>query len=215
MASVSSLASLPVCRSMRATVTDTSHSVPTSHFKLSFEHAMAGRAVLSYDDITQPSAIPPTVAVNPPNHLEGPPAKKPRWMKAPKTNGPQQPKRARTHHQAAHWDSSVESNAMVSYDAIDPTPSSSFASTSGRAIRSTDGPSSKAASSNGRAKNSTQKSDHSVSLGDSDAWDDSSLIDAWEAANEEYEVRAKLPLPMVIADGFVLAYSWAWKELEG
>lgn len=189
MASVSSLASLPVCRNIRATVTIT---LGADKSLVVENNAMASRAVLSYDDITQPSTIPPMGPVIPPNHLEGPPAKKPRWMKTPKTNGPPQPKRARIHHQAAHWDSSVEPNATVSYDTVDPTPSSSFASASGRATRSTDGPSSKAATSNGRSKSSAQKSDHSVSLGDSDAWDDSSLIDAWEAANEEYEVRAPI-----------------------
>ena len=151
----------------------------------------ATRAVLSYDDITEPgpSLSTPLDASRNVVPLDNSPAKRPRWTKT-NPHGPPA-KRARLHAEA-HWDASVEPASIVSYDPIDSTipPSSSLSNhtltTSGPSKAST----SQKKNVHGNSKTDQQRHDTaSVPLGDNDAWDDSSLIQAWEAANEEYEVR--------------------------
>jgi hypothetical protein len=148
----------------------------------------ATRAVLCYDDITEPgpSLSIPSEAFRHVDSIDKSPAKRPRWMKTNARGGPPA-KRARLHAEA-HWDASVEPISTVSYDPVEQTiPPPSTLATAGQ---------SKPGSSQKKIANGNLKKDHyqqqsaaSVPLGDMDAWDDSGLIEAWEAANEEYEVR--------------------------
>ena len=149
---------------------------------------MSTRAVLSYDDITEPILpIPSETSV--PKSIDGPPTKRPRWAK---TNA-RPAKRARLHHAEAHWDSPTESTSIVSYDPIDsipppPPPPPSASNHHPLSLgQSKSGPSSqqKRDAVNGNFKNDQERH---LSLGENGVWDDSSLIEAWEAANEEYEV---------------------------
>lgn len=150
---------------------------------------MAGRQVLSYDDIAGPSPSSSSPAQTrqhaDENHpVETPPAKRPRWMKG---DPPGPSKRGRAQ---AHWDSSVEPTATVSYDPV-PVETPAGPSTSpgaAGAARPRPPPTPKKRTLAGHIKRDSEPV-ASVSLGDEDAWDDSALIDAWEAANEEYEVR--------------------------
>jgi len=173
---------------------------------------MDTRAVLSYDDITEPSLPAPSeevyTTVESMNNKS--PAKRPRWTKPNARGGP--PKRPRLHAEA-HWDSSIEPTSIVSYDPIDTIPPSTSdhthtplrASAGASAGQPKPRPSHSHSSSpsqkrmpattsngNGYFKKEQQYAATSVPLGDKDAWDDSSLIEAWEAANEEYEVCAKI-----------------------
>ncbi|KAF8315918.1 hypothetical protein DL93DRAFT_2078669 [Clavulina sp. PMI_390] len=153
---------------------------------------MASRAVLSYDDITSTSGMAsgsaPTANSNVP---DGPPAKKPRWMKTAKANGPA-PKHTRIFQQPPHWDSSIEEDyAEVSYDAVEPSISAPSVSAP-RGSAASQGPSQKVhqkstTQAKGFSKGGTKKQSQSITLSDPNMWDDRSLVDAWDAANEEYE----------------------------
>ena len=160
-----------------------SHGHLTSSSRAS--QKMSTRAVLSYDDITEPILpIPSETSV--PKSIDGAPTKRPRWAK---TNA-RPAKRARLHHAEAHWDSPTESTSIVSYDPIDsiPPPPPSASNHPLSLGQSKSGPSQqqqKRDAVNGNFKNDQERH---LSLGENGVWDDSSLIEAWEAANEEYEV---------------------------
>ncbi|KAJ2926872.1 hypothetical protein H1R20_g10201, partial [Candolleomyces eurysporus] len=128
---------------------------------------MSGRPLISYDDITLP--YDPQQSTNPP---PGPPPAK----KAKKTNSNNA---ARFNHQqpTGRWD--------------DPKALSSSSNTAAASKSSTTKPSSKGAapgkSPSRKGGTSWSVKEESRELTHEEIWDDSALINAWDAAMEEYE----------------------------
>lgn len=180
------------------------------------------RPILSYDDITTPSTwTPPIRQSDRDQDHNGRPAKRGKWNdnNAKNNSGFS---RSRPH---AHWDDPADTSAAVMYD----LPSSQASNTNpmitngsnkldGRAAfesRKEQTPQSQRPSvgpgHHQKPKNKSRKArgrpkvPQSISLGDSSLWDDRALLNAWDAANEEYKVRMYLLQYTVIpaADTFL------------
>jgi hypothetical protein len=150
---------------------------------------LPARQTISYDDITAPATW--TVPDRPGDDDRGQnfrPVKRGRWS-IRRGGGPNN-----MHRQPhPHWDEPGEQQPVMSYDSVSPAPSAapSFVRTNhldpnGASHVQSSAPISKSRKrSNRRSRNYIPKT---VSLADAGLWDDRALTDAWDAANEEYEV---------------------------
>ena len=150
------------------------------------------RQTISYDDITTPATWRPRSYPKDDDRDEnGGPAKRGRWSRR---GGGTNNAHRQTH---PHWDEPGEQQPIMSYDSVSPAPSAAPSIVTTNYLDSNDmshiqssAPTSVATikskkRSNRKAKNKIPKT---ISLADTGLWDDSVLTDAWDAANEEYEV---------------------------
>lgn len=120
------------------------------------------RPVVSYDDITAPQA-PPVPQTGPPSSFpQPPPAKKRKTNQRPANGRPQQ------HFQ--HWDDPGSNAAQMSYDDV---PVGAGTGEEGQ-------------------EDDDEEDEESRELTHDEIWDDSALVDAWESAMAEYEVRRRI-----------------------
>lgn len=143
------------------------------------------RPILSYDDISEPSTWEPPHRPN--DHSLERPAKRGRWNRGGRANFTRQ----RPH---AHWDDPADSAPTVSYDTnspyIAPLPPSPEKHEAVRPTNENEANRSVAPTpAKAKSKAKSKASQRSISLVDTDDWNDSALTSAWDAANEEYEVR--------------------------
>lgn len=161
---------------------------------------LPARPTISYEDITTPVTWPPSAHPRADDRGEnGRPAKRGKWSKRGGWT-------SNTHRQThPHWDEPGEQQPVVSYDSVSPAPSAdpsvfstnrpdpngvSHVQSSSPFIQASSlGTAKSRKRSNKKSKNKIPKT---ISLADAGLWDDKALTDAWDAANEEYEVGARL-----------------------
>lgn len=134
---------------------------------------MSGRPIISYDDITLPYDAQLT-------EVGPPPAKK------TKTNNHQQ--NGRQPH--AHWDDPTTTSSGKAQQGSGSGPNSGRKAKKGGPSANTNagGGSGKSGSGSGKARTSASFSvNMSRELTQEEIWDDSALVEAWDAAMEEYE----------------------------
>ena len=126
------------------------------------------RPIISYDDIAPPQVSPP----NPPPPPAQPPAKK------RKTNQNQRPGGSRAGqptHAVQHWDDPGSQGMQMSYE---ETPKAVPAAGTSAAPAHEEA-------------DEEDEEEESRELTHEEIWDDSALIDAWNSAAAEYEVRTR------------------------
>lgn len=139
------------------------------------------RPIISYDDIVAPEPAPKQ-NINPPP--APPPAKK------RKTNQNQHRQGhgggGRPHQSMQHWDDPGNQEPQMMYDEA-PAPSTSASAAAGAAAESN--------ASHAGYQEEEEEEEESRELTHEEIWDDSALIDAWNSAAAEYEVRVRVQHP--------------------
>ena len=136
---------------------------------------MSGRPIISYDDITLPYDAQPA-------EVGPPPAKK------AKTNNQQHTGHGRQPH--THWDDPTGSSSGKAQQGSGTGHNSGRKAKKGGSIANTNAGAGSGKSGSGSAKGKASASfsvNMSRELTHEEIWDDSALVEAWNAAMEEYE----------------------------
>ena len=120
------------------------------------------RQVVSYDDITVPTAAPTAGASVQSNTVPGPPPKKRKVNGAPKNSN------ARAAQYPQHWDEPESSAPQMNYD-----------DGVGDAVMGEQAQ---------ELEDGEEEEEESRELTHEEIWDDSALVNAWDSAMAEYEV---------------------------
>ena len=120
------------------------------------------RQVVSYDDITVPTAAPTAGASVPSNAAQGPPPKKRKVNGAPKNPN------ARPQQYPQHWDEPELSAPQMNYgDGVGDVATQAQVH---------------------EVEEGEEEEEESRELTHEEIWDDSAVVDAWDSAMAEYEV---------------------------